>query len=38
MDTALTELSPLLVEIASKRVRDVREALRKLKLQMMDNI
>ena len=33
-DTALYELAPLLIEIASKKVKDVREALEKFSEQM----
>jgi CTD small phosphatase-like protein 2 len=35
-DNALEELAPLLKEVAVRRVRDVRQALRVFRLQMMD--
>ena len=37
-DTALDELSPILVEVATKRVRDVREALRIFRDQMVEQM
>ena len=37
-DTALEELSPLLKEIVEKKVTDVREALRKFRDQMLEQI
>jgi len=37
-DTALVELAPLLKEIARKRVSDVREALLRLKNQMVEQL
>lgn len=37
-DTALLELTPLLVEIARKKVTDVRVALRRFRDQMIENI
>eukprot|EP01017_Pseudomicrothorax_dubius_P032038 TRINITY_DN4154_c0_g1_i1.p1 TRINITY_DN4154_c0_g1~~TRINITY_DN4154_c0_g1_i1.p1 ORF type:complete len:750 (+),score=206.41 TRINITY_DN4154_c0_g1_i1:439-2688(+) len=37
-DTALMELAPLLREIAGKKVLDVRDALRKFRDQMIENI
>jgi len=37
-DTALLELTPLLTEIAQRRVTDVRVALRKFRDQMLENI
>lgn len=37
-DTALTELAPLLKEIVKKGVNDVRDALRKFRDQMLDQI
>jgi CTD small phosphatase-like protein 2 len=37
-DTALVELSPLLKQIVKKQVGDVREALRRLKDQMIEQM
>ena len=37
-DNALEELAPLLKEIAVRNVRDVREALRVFRLQMMEQV
>ena len=37
-DTALEELSPLLVEIVEKKVPDVRQALRQFRDQMLEQI
>jgi hypothetical protein len=37
-DTALSELAPLLKEIVKKQVNDVRDALRKFRDQMLDQI
>lgn len=37
-DTALLELAPLLKQIVEKKVKDVREALRKFRDQMLDQI
>jgi len=37
-DTALLELAPLLKQIVQKNVKDVREALRKFRDQMLEQI
>lgn len=37
-DTALSELTPILKEIVKKEVGDVREALRKFRDQMIEQI
>lgn len=37
-DTALFELAPLLKQIVEKKVKDVREALRKFRDQMIEQI
>jgi CTD small phosphatase-like protein 2 len=37
-DNALDELAPLLKEIAVRNVRDVREALRVFRIQMMEQV
>jgi len=37
-DTALSELAPLLKEIVKKQVNDVRDALRKFRDQMLEQI
>lgn len=37
-DTALNELTPILIEIVKKQVRDVRAALRSLRDQMIEQI
>ena len=37
-DTALSELAPLLKQIVKKKVPDVRDALRKFKDQMLEQI
>jgi hypothetical protein len=37
-DTALFELAPLLKEITKKQVNDVRDALRKFRDQMLEQI
>jgi TFIIF-interacting CTD phosphatase-like protein len=37
-DNALEELAPLLMEIALRNVRDVRQALRLFRLQMLDQV
>jgi hypothetical protein len=37
-DTALSELAPLLKEIVKKNVNDVRDALRKFRDQMLEQI
>lgn len=37
-DTALHELAPLLKQIVEKKVKDVREALRKFRDQMLEQI
>ena len=37
-DNALDELAPLLKEIALRNVKDVREALRVFRIQMMDQV
>lgn len=37
-DTALNELTPILIEIAKKQVDDVRAALRSLRDQMIEQI
>ena len=37
-DTALLELAPLLKQIVNKKVPDVRDALRKFRDQMLDQI
>ena len=37
-DNALEELAPLLKEIAVRNVRDVREALRVFRIQMMEQV
>jgi hypothetical protein len=37
-DTALSELAPLLKEIVKKNVSDVRDALRKFRDQMLEQI
>jgi CTD small phosphatase-like protein 2 len=37
-DNALEELAPLLKEVAVRKVRDVREALRVFRIQMMEQV
>ena len=37
-DTALQDLAPLLKEIVTKKVSDIREALRKFRQKMIENI